>query len=206
MEAEQSTLPVLRSICVFCGSRPGAAPQHLDAAAQLGAAIARAGIRLVYGGGDQGLMGAVARAALGGGGRVTGVIPKFLMERERALTTLDDLIVTDDLYERKRVMLQRSDAFVALPGGIGTLEELLVQLSWAQLGLHAKPIILLNVDHFWDALIDLLAHMRAQGFILPTLDVHLLVEEDVLAVVPRLLRLSQSPREASCEDGVISKF
>jgi uncharacterized protein (TIGR00730 family) len=151
-------------------------------------------------------MAAVAHAAISSGGRVTGVMPKFLLEREKVLTAPDDLIITDDLYERKRVMLRTSDAFVALPGGIGTPEELLVQLPWAQLGRHAKPIMLLNVDHFWDPLIDLIDHMRTHGFILPVLEAHLLVEDDVLAVVPKLMSLPRSPRAAGCEDGIISMF
>jgi uncharacterized protein (TIGR00730 family) len=203
MEAEQ---PALRSICVFCGSSSGSAPEHRDAAAKLGTAIARAGIRLIYGGGGRGLMGVVARAAISSGGRVTGIVPKFLMQQEKALRDVDDLIVTEDMHERKRLMFRNSDAFVALPGGIGTLEELLEQLSWAQLGQHTKPIMLVNVDHFWEPFINLIDHMRKQGFIHPERKARLFVEDDVLCVVPNLMTLPLSPRDASPDEGVNSKF
>jgi uncharacterized protein (TIGR00730 family) len=169
-------------------------------------AIAQAGIRLIYGGGGRGLMGVVARAAISSGGCVVGIIPKFLMEQEEALREVDELIVTEDMHERKRLMFMNSDAFVALPGGLGTLEELLEQLSWAQLGRHSKPIVLLNVDCFWAPLNNLIDHMRAQGFIRPELDVHLVVEDDVLRVVPNLMRLPQSPRDLGFDGVPLSKL
>jgi uncharacterized protein (TIGR00730 family) len=202
MIAEQS---VLRSICVFCGSSSGSTPEHRDAAAKLGAAIARAGIRLIYGGGGRGLMGVIARAAISSGGRVTGIVPKFLMQQEEALRDVDDLIVTENLHDRKRLMFSNSDAFVALPGGIGTLEELLEMLSWAQLGRHSKPIVLVNVDHFWEPLINLIDHMRKQGFVLPEMKARLFVEDDVLCVIPNLMTLPLSPRHAGSDEGINSK-
>jgi uncharacterized protein (TIGR00730 family) len=196
----------LRSICVFCGSSPGASPAYTEAAAKLGAAIAQAGIRLIYGGGGRGLMGVVARAAISSGGCVVGIIPKFLVQQEEALREVDELIVTEDMHERKRLMFMNSDAFVALPGGLGTLEELLEQLSWAQLRQHSKPIVLLNVDRFWEPLSKLIEHMREHGFIRPELDVHLVVEDDVLRAVQNLMKLPQSPRDRASADVPLSKL
>lgn len=202
MASEQS----LRSICVFCGSNPGASLAHREAAAKLGTAIAQAGIRLIYGGGGRGLMGVVARAAISSGGYVIGIIPEFLTQREEALQEVDELIVTENMHDRKRLMFLNSDAFVALPGGMGTLEELLEQLSWSQLGQHSKPIVLLNVEGFWEPLSNLIEHMREQRFILPELDVRLVVEDDVLRVVPNLMKLPQSPRAPGSDDVPISKL
>ena len=142
-------MTTLRSICVYCGSSFGTRPTYIESAQRIGADMARAGVRLVYGGGDVGLMGATARAVIDHGGSVTGIIPKFLQRRERMLTEVEDLIVTDDMHERKRLMFERADAFVALPGGVGTLEELVEQMTWAQLGQHRKPIVLANIDGFW---------------------------------------------------------
>lgn len=178
----------LRAICVFCGSNLGGKPSYREAAEKLGAAIAQAGLGLVYGGGDKGLMGIIARAALANRGSVTGVIPAFLTEREEALEGVSELIVTDTLQERKRTMLERSDAFVVLPGGIGTLDEMVELLTWAQFGLHAKPTILLNVDHFWDLLIKLFEQMRQQGYLPLATDLNLRVEDDVSKVIPHLLK------------------
>ena len=176
----------LRSICVFCGSGPGKNPAYVAAAQTLGKAMAESGIRLVYGGGSLGLMGETARAVLGNGGSVTGIIPAFLSEKERMLKEVDELIVTKDMHERKRLMFERSDAFVALPGGIGTLEELVEQLTWSQLGRHDKPIILANIDAFWDPFTALLAHMRADAFIRPGLEVRFNVVDTAADIVPAL--------------------
>jgi hypothetical protein len=177
----------LRAICVFCGSNLEGGPLHREAAEKLGAAIAQARLGLIYGGGDKGLMGIIARAALANRGSVTGVIPAFLTEREEPLEGISELIVTDTLQERKRTMLERSDAFVVLPGGIGTLDEMVELLTWAQFGLHAKPTILLNVDHFWDLLIKLFEQMRRQGYLPLATDLNLRVEDDVSKVIPHLL-------------------
>jgi uncharacterized protein (TIGR00730 family) len=153
------------SVCVFCGSRNGANPAYGEAAEKLGAALARDGVELIYGGGSVGLMGQVAAAASAHGGRVVGVIPRFLLPREGALDVIDELIVVDTMHERKMIMFERSDAFVALPGGIGTLDELAEQLVWAQLGRHAKPIVLADVNDFWRPLLQVFATMRDEGFL-----------------------------------------
>ena len=176
----------IKTVCVYCGSGPGTNPRFVEAAIALGKALAENGIRLVYGGGSIGLMGAVATSVLDHGGTVTGIIPDFLTARENALTRIQEMIVTPDMHERKRLMFERSDAFVALPGGIGTLEELVEQLTWQQLGRHAKPVLLANIDGFWEPLLALLAHMRATQFIRPTLTIDILQAERVEDILPRL--------------------
>ena len=143
---------LIRNICVYCGSAPGADPLFLDAALELGRALAAHDIGLVYGGGDNGLMGAVARAVLAEGGRVTGIIPSFLRKRENMLEAAQELIIVDDMHSRKRIMFERADAFVALPGGIGTLEELVEQLTWVQLGQHGKPVLIAEIAGIWKRL------------------------------------------------------
>ena len=176
----------IRTVCVYCGSGPGTNPRFVEAAIGLGKALAENGIRLVYGGGSIGLMGAVATSVLDHGGSVTGIIPDFLTARENALKRVQEMIVTPDMHERKRLMFERSDAFVALPGGIGTLEELVEQLTWQQLGRHAKPVLLANIDGFWEPLLALLAHMRATEFIRASLAVNILKAERVEDILPRL--------------------
>lgn len=158
-------MPKIKSVCVYCGSGDGRDPAYLAAAEQLGITLAESGLNLVYGGGSTGLMGATASAALEAGGHVIGIIPQFLVDRERAHDEVSELIVTNDMHERKWAMFERADAFVALPGGIGTLEELIEILTWAQLGRHDKPIAILNVNGFWDHLSALIDHMNAQGFL-----------------------------------------
>jgi len=176
----------IKTVCVYCGSGPGTNPRFIEAATAFGKALAENGVGLVYGGGSIGLMGAVAKATIDHGGTVTGIIPDFLTQRENALGGAQELIVTHDMHERKRLMFERSDAFVALPGGIGTLEELVEQLTWQQLGRHAKPILLANIEGFWEPLLALLAHMRATEFIRPSLAVDILKAERVEDIVPRL--------------------
>lgn len=176
----------IRTICVYCGSGPGTNPRFVEAAMAFGKALAENGIRLVYGGGSIGLMGAVATSVLDHGGTVTGIIPDFLTARENALKRVQEMIVTPDMHERKRLMFEHSDAFVALPGGIGTLEELVEQLTWQQLGRHTKPIMLANIDDFWEPLLALLAHMRATQFIRPSLSVDILKTERIEEILPRL--------------------
>jgi uncharacterized protein (TIGR00730 family) len=176
----------IETICVYCGSGPGSNPKFTEAAVAFGKALAESNIRLVYGGGSIGLMGAVATSVLDHGGTVTGIIPDFLTSRENALTRVQDMIVTLDMHERKRLMFEHSDAFVALPGGIGTLEELVEQLTWQQLGTHQKPVLLANIDGFWEPLLALLAHMRETKFIRPTLDVNVLTADRVEDILPRL--------------------
>ena len=145
------------SVCVFCGSSDAADPAYLRAAADLGQALAAAGLRLVYGGGRVGLMGACARAAHEAGGRVLGIIPGFLVGREQALETVEHVVV-GNMHERKMMMFERADAFVVLPGGVGTLEEVVELLSWRRLDLHAKPVVFYNPGGFWRPLFDLFQH------------------------------------------------
>jgi uncharacterized protein (TIGR00730 family) len=176
----------INTVCVYCGSGPGSNPRFIGAAHALGKTFAENNVRLVYGGGSVGLMGAVAKSALDHGGAVTGIIPDFLRSREHALTRVQEMIVTPDMHERKRLMFEHSDAFVALPGGIGTLEELVEQMTWQQLGRHAKPVLLANIDGFWEPLIALLAHMRETEFIRPSLNIDILKAERVEDILPRL--------------------
>ena len=190
---------LLKSICVYCASGPGTNPAFVDAARSFGRILAENGIRLVYGGGSVGLMGALAEAVLDHGGTVTGVIPDFLVNREHMLVRVQERIITRDMHERKRVMFERADAFVALPGGIGTLEELVEQLTWAQLGRHRKPILILNIDRFWDPLCALIDHMKNLEFIRANLSVDLLVADEVGEVLPRLLAAARAVSEAEKE-------
>ncbi|HEY7246358.1 MAG TPA: TIGR00730 family Rossman fold protein [Xanthobacteraceae bacterium] len=192
-------MSAIQSICVYCASGPGNIRAFMDAAASFGRLLARNDIGLVYGGGSVGLMGALAEAVLDSGGRVTGVIPEFLVNREHMLLRVQERIVTRDMHERKRVMFERADAFVALPGGIGTLEELVEQLTWAQLGRHRKPILILNSEGFWDPLRTLIDHMRRLEFIRSDLSVRLLVAERVEDILPTLLQEARSVSEAEKE-------
>jgi uncharacterized protein (TIGR00730 family) len=176
----------IKTVCVYCGSGPGSNPHFAEAAIALGKIFAENNIRLVYGGGSVGLMGAVAKSTLDHGGSVTGIIPEFLRSRENALTRVQEMIITPDMHERKRLMFERSDAFIALPGGLGTLEELVEQMTWQQLGRHSKPVLLANIDGFWEPLVALLMHMRASEFIRPSLDIEILKADRVEDILPRL--------------------
>jgi uncharacterized protein (TIGR00730 family) len=189
----------IKTVCVYCGSGPGTNPRFVEAAKALGKALAEGGIRLVYGGGSIGLMGAVATSVLDHGGTVTGIIPDFLTIRENALKRVQELIITPDMHERKRLMFEHSDAFVALPGGIGTLEELVEQLTWQQLGRHSKPVLLANIEGFWEPLLALLAHMRATQFIRPSLAVDILKAERVEDILPRLQAAAARALEGTAE-------
>jgi uncharacterized protein (TIGR00730 family) len=189
----------IRTVCVYCGSGPGTNPRFIESAKALGKIFAESGIRLVYGGGSLGMMGAVATSVLDHGGIVTGIIPDFLTARENALTRVQEMIVTPDMHERKRLMFERSDAFVALPGGIGTLEELVEQLTWQQLGRHSKPVLLANVDGFWEPLLSLLAHMRATQFIRSGLSIDILKAERVEDILPRLRAAAARTPESAKE-------
>lgn len=190
-------MSTIKNVCVYCGSGPGTDPLFMDSAAALGKSLAENGVGLVYGGGSIGLMGAVAKGALDHGGRVTGIIPEFLTKRENALERVQEMIVTHDMHERKRLMFERSDAFVALPGGIGTLEELVEQLTWQQLGRHAKPILIADIAGFWQPLIELLTHMRTTAFIRQGLTVDILKAERVEDILPRLRAAAKSMSDAS---------
>ena len=167
------------SICVFCGSRPGHNPAHVAAAAGLGREIAARGWRLVYGAGDVGLMGEVARAAQAAGAATFGVIPTHLVRAEVGKRDLTTYVVTEDMHERKKVMYMNSDAIVVLPGGAGSLDEFFEVLTWAQIGLHQKPILLLDVDGYWQPLMRLLDHVIAEGFAGESLQGHFKAVRDV---------------------------
>ncbi len=172
----------LRSLCVFCGSRSGVRPAYTAAARALGVAIARNGWRLVYGAGDVGLMGETARAAIEAGASTLGVIPTHLLGREQGKRDLTNLIVTEDMHERKKVMFMNSDAVVVLPGGAGSLDEFFEVLTWAQIGLHGKPIFLLDVDGYWQPLLALIDHIVAEGFAAPSLQGLFATVPDVAAL------------------------
>jgi uncharacterized protein (TIGR00730 family) len=187
----------IKTVCVYCGSGAGTNPRFIESARALGKTLAENGIRLVYGGGSVGMMGAVASAVLNHGGSVMGIIPEFLTNRENALKQVQEMIVTPDMHERKRLMFEHSDAFVALPGGIGTLEELVEQLTWQQLGRHSKPVLLANIDGFWEPLLALVAHMRATQFIRPSLSVDILQAERVEDILPRLQAAAASASEGT---------
>lgn len=182
------------SICVFCGSRPGNRPAYSEAAQATGRAIAANGCRLVFGAGDVGLMGEVAGAAILAGGATLGVIPVHLLNRERKQRDMTNTIVTEDMHERKKVMFMNSDAVVVLPGGAGSLDEFFEVLTWAQIGLHGKPIYLLDVDGYWQSLIALLNHIVDQGFADRSMLGLFTALPDVPALDAALERLANAPR------------
>jgi len=193
------------SICVYCGSASGSDPAYLAAAQTLGRSMAAAGLGLVYGGGGIGLMGEVARAVRENGGYVLGVIPAFLQAREVHFKGASEMIVTADMHERKMLMFERADAFVALPGGIGTLEELIEQMTWAQLGRHGKPIIIADVLKFWRPLLTLLGHMETEEFLRkPFLDngARTLYEvvTDAATIVPKIQSMLKTVPAGAGED------
>ena len=192
----------IRSICVYCGSAAGNDPLFTESARDFGARMAAAGVGLVYGGGNVGLMGTVAKAVLDGGGNVTGIIPEFLKKKERVLGDVQNLIVTEDMHQRKQLMFEKADAFVALPGGVGTLEELIEMLTWAQLGRHQKPVLIANIADFWKPLLVLLAHMRQSGFIRAGFEVHTLVAEKIVDILPMLE--AAAARHGQAEAGQIA--
>ncbi|MEO9168460.1 MAG: TIGR00730 family Rossman fold protein [Aestuariivirga sp.] len=171
-------------LCVYCGSNPGKNPQFMETARAFGTTMARAGFGLVYGGGSIGLMGELARAVLAAGGHVTGIIPEFLVKKERMQDGVNELIVTRSMHERKTLMFENSTGFVALPGGIGTLEELAEITTWAQLNQHAKPVIVADVAGYWEHLLKLLDHMRAEAFIRADTEVFLDVAKTIDDVIP----------------------
>ncbi|MGC2410349.1 MAG: TIGR00730 family Rossman fold protein [Methyloceanibacter sp.] len=197
----------IQNICVYCGSGPGLKPAYADAARAFGRILATAQIGLVYGGGGLGLMGETAHSVLRHGGHVTGVIPAFLSQREHMLLEVQELIVVDNMHERKHLMFVKSDAFVALPGGLGTLEEFVEQLTWSQLERHQKPIVLANIDGFWDPLLTLFANMRNEGFIRPGLELNLQVVDQVDAIIPAITRaLVPRTERAEAEARVTAKL
>ncbi len=183
------------SICIFCGSRPGRNPDYARDASELGRALARAGWRLVYGAGDIGLMGAVAAAAQAEGGETLGVIPVHLMGREMTGAGQNRFVVTENMHERKKVMYMNSDAIVVLPGGAGSLDEFFEVLTWRQLGLHKKPIFLLNTGGYWDKLVQLVDHVIAEGFAADSLRGFIKLAPDVPALARALSHELAPPRK-----------
>jgi hypothetical protein len=195
----------IRNICVYCGSNPGSNPAYAQAARSLGRLLAEADIGLVYGGGGLGLMGEIARAVIASGGRVTGIIPAFLSEREHMLRDAHEMIVVEDMHQRKKLMFDKSDAFVALPGGIGTLEELVEQLTWAQLGRHRKPVVVVDVEGFWAPLVALLDHMRREAFIREGMGVRLITVSSAEEVLPTVLAAAR-PASDEAAATIADKF
>lgn len=196
----------VRRICVYCGSGAGHNPLYADAARILGEAMAQAGVGLVYGGGGMGLMGEISRTVLHHGGHVTGIIPQFLVEKEKALHEVQDLVVTDNMHERKQLMFEKSDAFVALPGGIGTTEELVEQLTWTQLGQSNKPIVLADIDGFWQPLLALFKHMEEEAFIRKGLELRLTPVTRPEDILPMTLRLAAESEAGAEEATIAAKF
>jgi uncharacterized protein (TIGR00730 family) len=185
----------IRRICVYCGSGPGRDPDFAAAARTLGQTFARNGIGLVYGGGSIGLMGELANSVLDHGGEVTGIIPEFLANREHMMRR-GNIMHVRNMHERKQLMFDHADAFVALPGGVGTLEEVVEQMTWVQLGRHRKPVLLANIKAFWEPLRALLAHMEELDFIRPGLLVDYLVADRIEDVLPMLLEAAAQIAEA----------
>lgn len=207
MSENQLEKPV-RHLCVYCGSGTGRDPAYMEAARILGRSMAEAGIGLVYGGGSIGLMGEVARSVIAGGAPVTGIIPHFLVHRERML---DDggheLIKVDDMHQRKMLMFERASGFVALPGGIGTLEELVEIATWAQLARHRKPILVANIKDYWRPLLNLMDHMREEQFIRHGLEVHFEVVDRAEDIVPAFLRrLAEARPPETTDQEITEKF
>jgi uncharacterized protein (TIGR00730 family) len=194
MGGQESSLPTMNRICVFCGASPGARPEYRAATADLARLLASEGIGVVYGGGGVGLMGALADAVLAEGGEITGVIPRSLVDREIAHPEVQDMRVVASMHERKALMAELSDAFVALPGGIGTLEELFEVYTWAQLGLHQKPCALLNVAGYYDAIADFLTQAVEERFLRDETRALLMIEDEP---APLLERLSSFEPEAA---------
>ncbi len=188
-------MQTIRSICVYCGSSPGRNGLYTDAGNALGKAIAEAGMRLVYGGGTKGVMGSVAKGVMDAGGKVTGIIPQFLMSKEAGdikPERFDELMITENMHQRKHTMFEKSDAFVALPGGIGTLEEIVEIMTWAQLGRHRKPMVFANIDGFWDPMLMLIDHMRSEGFLHAADKARTLVVDNAEAIIPTIVEAARS--------------
>jgi uncharacterized protein (TIGR00730 family) len=199
----------LQNICVYCGSGAGVNPAYAEGARAFGRILAASRIGLVYGGGSLGLMGELARSVLKAGGHVTGVIPGFLSEREQMLIEAQELIVVDDMHQRKQLMFSKSDAFVALPGGLGTLEEFVEQLTWSQLGRHTKPIVLANIDGYWEPLLALFKRMDREQFIRPGLELNMLLAhriEDIVPTIEKALAPYPEIGEEEAEAEVSAKF
>lgn len=198
-------MQLIKTICLYCGSATGNDPAYLAAAQSFGRLLAQEKIGLVYGGASCGLMGAAAKAALSAGGRVIGVIPDFFDDREIVAQNLTELIIVKSMHERKQTMFDRADAFVALPGGIGTLEELAEQLTWIQLARHDKPVLIADIGGFWRPLLTLMAHMRNMEFIKSTHEIPYLVAERVEEIIPMILKAASHRKQATNSE-LIGKF
>lgn len=180
----------IRSVCVYCGSQPGRNPLYIEAGRALGRSIAEHGLRLVYGGGTRGIMGAVASGVMSNGGQVLGIIPEFLMDKEaskHSLGALTEVVVTENMHQRKHRMFEEADAFVTLPGGIGTLEEIVEIMTWGQLGRHRKPMVFANINKFWEPMLQLVDHMASEGFIHTAHLVKPMIIDNVDDIVPAIL-------------------
>ena len=191
-EQQNRNMSKISKICVYCGSGGGTDPAFVAAATDFGRIMAETGVGLIYGGGDMGMMGTVADAVRAHGGEVTGIIPQFLLTKERQGRNGAGLIVTKDMHERKMKMFEMADAFVAMPGGIGTLEEIVEQMTWAQLGRHKKPILLANIENFWEPLCTLLDHMRTTEFIRAEFNFDLLIANKTEDILPMLQKAAAS--------------
>jgi uncharacterized protein (TIGR00730 family) len=189
------TMSPINRVCVYCGSNQGHDPRFVTAARRFGEILAASRVGLVFGCGSVGLMGTIAHAVHDHGGEVIGIIPEFLKRQERLFTDADEIIITADMHERKRLMFERADAFVALPGGVGTLEEVIEQLTWAQLGRHRKPILFANVAGFWDPLLVTFNHLLSLGF-LNGRQLSYLVADNVEDILPILIAAAAKVSEA----------
>lgn len=196
------SLPLPSALCVYCGARFGTNPANRQLAERFGALMARQGITLVYGGGGVGLMGVVANAALGAGGKVVGIIPQFLLKREAGHPALSETVVVETMHERKLQMFERAEAFVILPGGLGTLEEFFEVLSWRTLGLHTKPIIIVDLDGYWRPLGDLLRGVIDGGFADRTYLDHVAFVTAIEDVLPAIAAMPQAGGPAKALDRV----
>jgi hypothetical protein len=198
----------IRSVCVYCGSSPGRSDIYQNAARTLGRSLAEAGLTLVFGGGTHGIMGAVAEGTAQAGGSVTGIIPRFLIRKEASEASqqaINDLIVVEDMHTRKHMMYEKSDAFVAMPGGIGTVEEIVEIMTWAQLGRHKKPIVFANIAGFWNPMLALIDHMEAEGFLHSTHLIKPLVVDEADRIVAAILEAAAGETNGA-DEAIIEKL
>ena len=202
-------MSTIQSVCVYCGSSPGHSETYQSAARTLGRAIGDAGMTLVFGGGTHGIMGAVAQGAAETGATITGIIPRFLIRKEAAGAQpphFSELIVTENMHTRKHTMFEKSDSFVAMPGGIGTLEEIVEIMTWAQLGRHQKPIVLANINGFWDQFLALLDHMKAEGFLHSTHLMRPIVVNRAEDIVPAIISAGTTADSDAGDEAVIERM
>lgn len=200
--SEASPSTNIRSVCVYCGSSTGNNPVYKEAGRALGHAIAENGLRLVYGGGTRGIMGAVSSGVLEAGGQVLGIIPEFLISKEashESVSELSELIITKDMHERKHLMFKHSDAFITLPGGIGTVEEIVEMMTWGQLGHHKKPMVFANINNFWAPMLTMLEHMKREGFIHTEKQVRPLVIDTIEEIIPAIFAANGSASKGDAE-------